>query len=51
MRCFYSNQLWLCSPLHLALHFLTTHCQESWTGQPHVNTPLTSPFIGRTANT
>jgi len=45
-RSFYSNQLWLCSPLHLALHFLTPHRQENRTGQLHVIVPYRSLYRG-----
>lgn len=43
-RSFYSNRLWLCSPLHLALHFLTTRRQENQTGQLHVIVPYLSLY-------
>lgn len=42
-RSFNSDQLWLCSPLHLALHFLTTR-QENRTGQLHVIAPYLSLY-------
>ncbi len=42
-RSFYSDELLLCSPLHLALHFLTTH-QENQTGQLHVIAPNLSLY-------
>lgn len=45
-RSFYSDQLWLCSPLHLALHFLTTRRQQNRTGQLHVIAHKSLPLLG-----
>ncbi len=44
-RSFYSDELLLCSPLHLALHFLTTHQEnQTWSASRHC--PESLPLLG-----